>query len=88
MYLRYTCTIVIKTVDIEMQISYIVFVNYAIIHVSGHLLVGEPLPMDAWSWYNRVVGDRKCIVVDTYWQTGKFCIGRCRYIAYLILFVL
>jgi acetyl-CoA synthetase len=31
--------------------------------------VGEPINPEAWEWYHRVVGDRRCPVVDTYWQT-------------------
>eukprot|EP00731_Ephydatia_muelleri_P027666 Em0019g539a len=31
--------------------------------------VGEPLNKEAWQWYHRVVGDSRCTVVDTYWQT-------------------
>lgn len=35
------------------------------------LPVGEPLNREAWQWYYRVVGEERCTVVDTYWQTGK-----------------
>jgi acetyl-CoA synthetase len=31
--------------------------------------VGEPINPDAWEWYWRVVGDERCPVVDTWWQT-------------------
>jgi len=31
--------------------------------------VGEPINPEAWLWYHRVVGDSRCPVVDTYWQT-------------------
>ena len=31
--------------------------------------VGEPINPEAWSWYHRVVGDGRCPVVDTWWQT-------------------
>lgn len=31
--------------------------------------VGEPINPEAWEWYHGVVGDRKCPVVDTWWQT-------------------
>jgi len=31
--------------------------------------VGEPINPDAWGWYWRVVGDGRCPVVDTWWQT-------------------
>jgi len=38
---------------------------------SLHLLgtVGEPINPEAWEWYYRVVGDSRCPVVDTWWQT-------------------
>jgi acetyl-CoA synthetase len=31
--------------------------------------VGEPINPEAWSWYHRVVGEGRCPVVDTWWQT-------------------
>ncbi len=31
--------------------------------------VGEPINPEAWLWYSRVVGDNRCPVVDTWWQT-------------------
>ncbi|WP_158728457.1 MULTISPECIES: acetate--CoA ligase [unclassified Flavobacterium] len=31
--------------------------------------VGEPINEEAWHWYNNHVGDKKCPVVDTWWQT-------------------
>jgi acetyl-CoA synthetase len=31
--------------------------------------VGEPINPEAWEWYHRVVGDARCPVVDTWWQT-------------------
>jgi acetyl-CoA synthetase len=31
--------------------------------------VGEPINPEAWLWYHRVVGDSRCPVVDTWWQT-------------------
>ena len=31
--------------------------------------VGEPINPEAWDWYWRVVGDRRCPVTDTWWQT-------------------
>jgi len=38
--------------------------------------VGEPINPEAWNWYYRVVGDERCPVVDTWWQTetGGFMI--------------
>lgn len=34
--------------------------------------VGEPINTEAWEWYHRVVGDGRCPVVDTWWQTGNW----------------
>ncbi len=31
--------------------------------------VGEPINPEAWLWYYNVVGDRRCPIVDTWWQT-------------------
>ena len=31
--------------------------------------VGEPINSEAWLWYRDVVGDGRCEVIDTYWQT-------------------
>jgi len=31
--------------------------------------VGEPINPEAWEWYYRVVGETRCPVVDTWWQT-------------------
>ncbi len=31
--------------------------------------VGEPINPEAWMWYYKVVGDGKCPIVDTWWQT-------------------
>jgi acetyl-CoA synthetase len=32
-------------------------------------LVGEPVNPEAWEWYHRFVGDDRCPIVDTLWQT-------------------
>ncbi|XP_058020998.1 acetyl-coenzyme A synthetase 2-like, mitochondrial isoform X1 [Ahaetulla prasina] len=39
--------------------------------------VGEPINHEAWHWYYSVVGDKRCILVDTWWQTetGGICIA-------------
>jgi acetyl-CoA synthetase len=31
--------------------------------------VGEPINPEAWDWYHRVVGEGRCPIVDTWWQT-------------------
>ncbi|XP_059979062.1 acetyl-coenzyme A synthetase 2-like, mitochondrial isoform X1 [Lagenorhynchus albirostris] len=39
--------------------------------------VGEPINHEAWEWLHRVVGDSRCTLVDTWWQTetGGICIS-------------
>ena len=32
--------------------------------------VGEPINPEAWLWYYNIVGEKKCPIVDTWWQTG------------------
>ena len=31
--------------------------------------VGEPINPEAWEWYHRVIGESRCPIVDTWWQT-------------------
>ena len=31
--------------------------------------VGEPINPEAWHWYNEAVGEKRCAIVDTWWQT-------------------
>lgn len=31
--------------------------------------VGEPINPEVWNWYHKVVGDERCPIVDTWWQT-------------------
>ncbi|MEN3972684.1 acetate--CoA ligase [Sphingomicrobium sp. XHP0235] len=31
--------------------------------------VGEPINPEAWRWYYEIVGERRCAIVDTWWQT-------------------
>ena len=31
--------------------------------------VGEPINPEAWKWYYEIVGDKRCPIVDTWWQT-------------------
>ncbi|XP_010623926.1 acetyl-coenzyme A synthetase 2-like, mitochondrial, partial [Fukomys damarensis] len=39
--------------------------------------VGEPINHEAWEWLHKVVGDGRCTLVDTWWQTetGGICIA-------------
>ncbi|TRZ00203.1 hypothetical protein DNTS_034628 [Danionella cerebrum] len=41
------------------------------------LPVGEPINHEAWEWFHNVVGDKRCPLVDTWWQTetGGVCIA-------------
>jgi acetyl-CoA synthetase len=41
--------------------------------------VGEPINPEAWLWYHRVVGEGRCQIVDTWWQTetGAALISPC-----------
>ncbi|GFS02845.1 acetyl-coenzyme A synthetase [Elysia marginata] len=36
--------------------------------------VGEPLNHQAWEWFYDVVGEKRCDIIDTWWQTGALCI--------------
>lgn len=31
--------------------------------------MGEPINPEAWQWYYTVVGEKRCPIVDTFWQT-------------------
>jgi len=31
--------------------------------------VGEPINKEAWEWYHKIVGEKRCPVIDTWWQT-------------------
>lgn len=39
--------------------------------LSRMVAVGEPINHEAWEWLHRVVGDGRCTLVDTWWQTGE-----------------
>jgi acetyl-CoA synthetase len=55
----------------EMISSY----NLSSLRVLGS--VGEPINEEAWHWYHKYIGQGKCPIVDTYWQTetGGFLIA-------------
>ena len=36
------------------------------------VLVGEPINEEAWHWYYDVVGQKRCPIADTWWQTGDY----------------
>ncbi len=53
------------------------FMKWGDQHVQGHDLsrlrvlgtVGEPINPEAWMWYHRTIGQGRCPIVDTWWQT-------------------
>jgi acetyl-CoA synthetase len=47
--------------------EYVENVNLESLKVLG--TVGEPINEEAWHWYNEKVGNKKCPIVDTWWQT-------------------
>ena len=53
--------------------------------------VGEPINPEAWLWYYNVVGEGKCAVVDTFWQTETVsveCFTVTRLYCYLLFMVI
>ena len=47
--------------------------------------VGEPINEEAWIWYHDNIGNKKCPVVDTWWQTetgGTYAVRTWRSVAY------
>ena len=48
-------------------ISFVQKYNLSSLKVLG--TVGEPINEEAWNWYNDNIGDKKCPIVDTWWQT-------------------
>jgi acetyl-CoA synthetase len=44
-----------------------IWVLCTIVQILG--TVGEPINPEAWRWYHETVGDKRCPVVDTWWQT-------------------
>ena len=47
--------------------TYVSKYNLSSLRVLGS--VGEPINHEAWHWYNDIVGNKRCDVVDTWWQT-------------------
>lgn len=42
--------------------------------------VGEPINPEAWHWYHDAVGQGRCPVVDTFWQTETVSVENQRFI--------
>lgn len=62
----YTAPTAIRTLAKEGS-TFVTQTDRSSIRVLG--TVGEPINPDAWKWYFEVVGDKRCPVVDTWWQT-------------------
>jgi acetyl-CoA synthetase len=62
----YTAPTVIRALMREGE-DYVTRASRASLRLLG--TVGEPINPEAWEWYHRVVGDRRCPIVDTWWQT-------------------
>ena len=48
-------------------LEYVKKYNLSSLKVLG--TVGEPINEDAWNWYDKEIGNNKCPIVDTWWQT-------------------
>ena len=62
----YTAPTAIRALAKE-NLDYVVNHDLSSLKVLG--TVGEPINEEAWHWYNDHVGDKKCPIVDTWWQT-------------------
>jgi len=62
----YTAPTALRTL-MKSDSSYVTKYDRSTLRVLGS--VGEPINPEAWRWYHDVVGDGRCVVVDTYWQT-------------------
>ena len=62
----YTAPTAIRTLKAAGD-SYPNSVNLSSLRVLG--TVGEPINPEAWHWYHSVIGKKRCLVVDTWWQT-------------------
>lgn len=62
----YTAPTAIRTLEREGD-AFVTRYDRSSLRVLGS--VGEPINEDAWLWYSRVVGEDRCAVVDTWWQT-------------------
>lgn len=62
----YTAPTVIRSLE-SFGVKYVRRFRLASLRLLGS--VGEPLNSEAWQWYYRYVGKKKCRIVDTWWQT-------------------
>ncbi|MEE2786301.1 MAG: acetate--CoA ligase [Myxococcota bacterium] len=70
----YTAPTAIRALAAEGD-AFVTKYNRSTLRVLG--TVGEPINPDAWLWYHEVVGETRCTIVDTWWQTetGGICIS-------------
>ncbi len=62
----YTAPTAIRALAKE-NLDYVTKYDLSSLKVLG--TVGEPINEEAWHWYNDHVGDKRCPIVDTWWQT-------------------
>ncbi|WP_280139551.1 acetate--CoA ligase [Aquimarina amphilecti] len=62
----YTAPTAIRALAKE-NLDYVTEYDLSSLKVLG--TVGEPINEEAWHWYNDHVGEKKCPIVDTWWQT-------------------
>jgi len=62
----YTAPTVIRSLMAQGN-DYVKSASRASLRILGS--VGEPINPEAWEWYYRIVGEKRCPVVDTWWQT-------------------
>lgn len=70
----YTAPTALRTLAAQ-DASYVHAYDRSSLRILG--TVGEPINEDAWNWYYDVVGQGRCTIVDTWWQTetGGICIS-------------
>ncbi len=62
----YTAPTAIRALAKE-KLNYVTQFDLSSLKILG--TVGEPINEEAWHWYNEHIGDKKCPIVDTWWQT-------------------
>eukprot|EP01133_Synstelium_polycarpum_P013289 gene13289-15621_t len=62
----YTAPTAIRSL-MKFPTSYVEKCNRSSLRVLG--TVGEPINPEAWRWFHKYVGEERCSIVDTYWQT-------------------
>ncbi|MFV0247535.1 MAG: acetate--CoA ligase [Tenacibaculum sp.] len=62
----YTAPTAIRALAKE-NLAYVNKYNLSSLRILG--TVGEPINEEAWHWYNDNIGDKKCPIIDTWWQT-------------------